>query len=37
MTVQSVHPRTAKRAKLWMAGLFMLCFIYFLPRPGEWN
>jgi hypothetical protein len=20
-----------------MAGLFMLCFVYFLPRPGDWN
>jgi hypothetical protein len=37
MTEQNLNPRTAKRAKLWMTGLFMLCFLYFLPRPGEWN
>src|SRR5437868_485539 len=28
---------SASRTGLWLAGLFLFCFIYFLPRPGDWN
>jgi hypothetical protein len=35
MTEQNIDPRTAKRTRLWMTGFFLLCFLYFLPRPGE--
>jgi hypothetical protein len=25
------------RAGLWLAGVFLFCFFYFLPRQGDWN
>lgn len=29
--------RRSLRVGLWLAGLFLLCFLYFLPRPADWN
>jgi hypothetical protein len=25
------------RSGLWLAGIFLFCFFYFLPRQGDWN
>jgi hypothetical protein len=27
----------SRRLRLWMAGTLLLCFLYFLPRTGDWN
>src|SRR5436305_112367 len=26
-----------RRVPLWLLGTLLICFLYFLPRPGEWN
>ncbi len=30
-------PDGSRRRRLWMVGVFLLCFVYFLPRGGDWN
>jgi hypothetical protein len=30
-------PARRSRASFWLAGVFLLCFTYFLPKPGDWN
>jgi hypothetical protein len=28
---------STRRIRFWMAGALLLCFLYFLPRAGDWN
>jgi hypothetical protein len=30
-------PARRSRASFWLAGVFLLCFTYFLPKPRDWN
>jgi hypothetical protein len=33
-TPSAINPRP--RTGLWLAGFLLVCFVYFLPRPGDW-
>lgn len=37
VTLQSKTSEPSPRLRLWLAGTLFLCFLYFLPRLGDWN